>query len=657
VDRLTKIVVLVWTSAALALEIWLLTSGWSNLPLLMIGVGALMLVLGLFQKKIIALVLVAAYAFPALVGIWHGGAHYTPHEALWMVALVAAIFPDAVRSGWHIPSPWRAVLITAALVIVVTSPIVILREIDWNPGLLTDMHGWNWGGATWPSIGVTWSLYVALTLVVGLLWFDWLFATDIDLHAFVLTPLVIGGFVMAAVSIYQLLVDVRFLNETVYGAIGRASGTMYDSNVSGTISALLIGASFLWARRMWPRTVAPAVIAVIANWLAVWATGSRTAFLAAAVVTVFIGISLVREHALSRARVVWAGALFVTAVMIVVALAGMMNPATVGPLGRVRATLPSLSASSMKAFAAEMWNRNQYGIAATSMFRQNPLFGIGVGAFHTLASDYIDGGLPPDNAQNWLRHQVVEFGLLGSLVWIIWFVAFGLFVVRTRLGEGPSLWVTRGILLGFALISMLGMPGQDVMVVITFWTIAFWHVSLAGRPAAAALSRWTWTAVMVAVVVVAAGTTEVALTRLRVPVRALAEKWPYAYGFSSPESGDDKAGYRRTRSHAVAVLEAPYQWMAVSVRLDHKGDEPVDVRVWTNGAALLKGRLDGTVPLTAFVQLPNAPARVLLEAASRKAGSRRPFAVRGSESLILVKWEFLERAPAPFNGYPRPISS
>jgi hypothetical protein len=264
VDRLTKIAVLVWTAAALALEIWLLTSGWSNLPVLTVGVAALMLALGWYQKKIVALalVLVVAYLFPALVSLWHGGAHYTPHEAVWMVALVAAILPDAVRSGWHIPSPWRAVLLTAALVVVVTSPIVILREIDLSPGLLADMHGWNWGGATWPSIGVTWSLYVALTLVVGLLWFDWLFAADIDVHRFVLTPLVIGGFVMAAVSIDQLLVDVRFLNETVYGAIGRASGTMYDSNVSGTISALLIGASFLWARREWPRTMAPAAVAV-----------------------------------------------------------------------------------------------------------------------------------------------------------------------------------------------------------------------------------------------------------------------------------------------------------------------------------------------------------------------------------------------------------
>jgi hypothetical protein len=42
---------------------------------------------------------------------------------------------------------WRGSLV-AALVVVVTSPIIVLREIDLNPGLLRDLHGWSFGGGT-----------------------------------------------------------------------------------------------------------------------------------------------------------------------------------------------------------------------------------------------------------------------------------------------------------------------------------------------------------------------------------------------------------------------------------------------------------------------------------------------------------------------------
>lgn len=657
-DRLTKIVVLGWTSAALALEIWLLSSGWPGLPLLTLIVAAAMIGLGAFQRRAVALVLAFSYIFPALVGIWHGGSHYSPHEALWMAALVGVMLPDLVRSPWHIPTQWRGPLIMAALIVVFTSPIVILREIDLNPGLLTDMRGWNWGGATWPSIGVTWSLHVSLTLVVGLLWFDWLFgAPDLDFQAHVMTPLAVSASALAAVAIYQLVFDLQFLNETVYGTLGRASGTMYDANLSGTIAALWIGGTFLWIRRRWPRHGWVTAVLVVFYWLAVWASGSRTAFAFATIVTIGIGVALLKERQESRGRLAAiAGASF-AALVAVVAVTSIVNPRIVGPLNRVWATLPSPSIASVQDFGAEMWNRNGYGAAATAMIRQEPLFGVGVGMFPSTARDFLES-VGPDNAQNWLRHQLVEFGLLGSLGWIVWFVAFGAFVLHIRRSDAPSLWVTRGILLGFAAISMLGMPGQDVMVVITFWSIAFLHVSLAGGPARGQpLSRTTWAIVVATVLVVAAGTTELAMTRLRVPVRALTADWPYSYGFSSPQAAGGEEGFRRTRSHAVAVLDAPYRWLAVSVRLDAAGGEPVDVRVWTNGSPLLKGRLSGTGPLTAVLQLPAAGTRVLLEAGARRADSWRPFAFRGSEQLILVKWEFLDRAPAHFNGYTRPITS
>jgi hypothetical protein len=115
-------------------------------------------------------------------------------------------------------------------------------------------------------------------------------------------------------------------------------------------------------------------------------------------------------------------------------------------------------------------------------------------------------------------------------------------------------------------------------------------------------------------------------------------------------NGED--GYRRTRSHALAVLDAPSRWLSVSVRPDATaaGGQPVDVRVWADGDTVLKAQLRSAGPLTAIVQLPTGSKRVLLEAAGRRLDSSRPFFVRDAEALYFLKWEFLDRPPADFNG-------
>ena len=47
-----------------------------------------------------------------------------------------------------------------------------------------------------------------------------------------------------------------------------------------------------------------------------------------------------------------------------------------------------------------------------------------------------------------------------------------------------------GLLVGFALVSLVGMPAQGLAVSLTFWTMAFWCVALAGAPPAAPLAPW-----------------------------------------------------------------------------------------------------------------------------------------------------------------------
>jgi O-antigen ligase len=310
--------------------------------------------------------------------------------------------------------------------------------------------------------------------------------------------------------------------------------------------------------------------------------------------------------------------------------------------------------TSIGDFAAEMWNRNRYGIAATAMVKDNPWFGIGVGTYPTMALDYVaDGPLQPDNAQNWLRHEVVEFGLIGSLGWVVWFLAFAVFVFRVTRTDRAGLWITRGMLIAFGAVSMFGMPGQAIMVAVTFWAVVFWHLSFrTERDGNPFVSRWTWVVAVLIAVVAGAGTAWQASGKLRVPARARASTWPYAYGFAAPQSVENEEGYRRARSHALAVLDARSRWLSVSVRPDPQqdGGQPVDVRVWADGGTVLKAQLRSRGPLTAIVELPTDRKRVLLEAAGRRLDSHRPFFVRDAEALYFLKWEFLDHPPADFNG-------
>jgi hypothetical protein len=655
VDRLTKIVVLAWISAAIAFQIWVQTPGWPNLPMIAALVAAVSLTAGFFEPRLIAVVLATAYIFPVLVRTFHGGTAYAPNEIVWITALVGVLFPTAARTPWHIPVQWRASLVAAALVVVVTSPIVVLREIDLNPGLLRDLHGWSFGGGTWPSLVVTWSLYSSLTLVVGLVWFDWLFSVGgLNFERHVIVPLAVSASLLTAVLIYQLFVDLSFLNDTVFGVIGRAGGTMYDANLSGTLAALWVGGMVLLTWHAKKYRIPLAIVGGLATWLGVWASGSRTAFMAAAIVTMAIGIAIVVESGATSAKKLYVPLAVLGVVGVFVVLVAAANPRIVGPVGRVWATLPSPSLTSVKEFAAEMWNRNRYGLAATAMAKDHPLFGVGVGTYQTIAFDYVpDGPLQPDNAQNWLRHEFVEFGAIGSLGWIIWFVLFAIFVLKVKLDDAPGTWITRGMLVAFGAISMFGMPGQAVTVAITFWTIAFWYASLNGPVrGGGVLSRWTWATVFAIAIIAGAGTAAMATTKLRVPERALASTWPYSYGFAAPQAIDGDDGYRRTRSHALAVLDARSRWLSVSVRPDVNAanGQPVDVRVWADGATVLKAQLQNNGPLTAIVQLPSGAKRVLLESTARRLDSHRPLFVRDDEALYFMKWEFLDRPPADFNG-------
>lgn len=651
-ERATKLIVVCWASAALAVEVLMVNAAWGALLPLSVAAFITAAVLTAIDRRLVGVVLALTYVFPALIyafyNVWH-----IQFGSVWMAALLGSIVPASIRTPWSIPKPWRGPLVCWALVVVTGSSIVFAREFDFTTATLNAPYLSNSPVGGNPSSVGSWVLYVGLVLVLGILWFDWLFGVrERDFHMAVAAPLAVSCLAMAAVSAYQLFGDLSFLNTTVFGAIGRASGTLFDANICGTIAALWIGGAMLLAQRAgrWgPYLVA---VGVPIAWLAVWASGSRTAFASATLITLVAIVAGCVRYRTSPLRVTLVQLFLVVGIVAgLAALVAHANPAVVGPMKRVWATLPSPSAESVRAFTAEMWNRNRYGSAATSMISDFPLFGVGVGSFQTLLPQYAQGSgglLPPDNAQNWYRHQFAEFGLIGSLAWIAWVIGFAWFLFTKRPARSAlvSVWVGRGILLSFALISLLGMPSQDVAVSITFWTMASWYVLLVGsRERRAPLGWRTWAAIAAVVIVYAVGTASVAATSLRVPIRAQRVGWPYSYGFYGPEADGSGQEFRWTARRAVTVLEAPAEWLALTISANHRdlGTNPVDVKVWRDRELVLRSRLRTTNPVTQYVRVPRGEQRVLLETwVSRVMRPSDSGAQDTRELGVMVQWHFVD---------------
>lgn len=653
-DRFTKLAITVWAGAAIALQVWLLHYSWRQLPTLTLLVVVGMAMLAYVDRRAVGVVLVTAYVFPVLV-YYLRGLQSSMFVVLWLAALLGAMLPDLLRTRWHLPQSWRVLLVFSVLAVALSAVIVIVREIDGVPLLLTDTAAAFWRGGTPPSFTVRWVLHVSLTLVIGVLWFDWLCgAGDMDIERTVVTPLVISALAMSVASLYQMFVDPSLWNNTVFLKIGRATGTTYDANIAGVLGALWLGGTWLWAVRLrgWRLYAVP--VALVVHAVALWGSGSRTSLVAALGTVAGIGASgLFQDNTFRRGRAVAAAGVVVLALGGAAAF-GAANQQAINPVARLWDLL--VTHPSPADFLGEMWNRNGYGTVATQLVVQSPIAGVGVGAFHGLVTEVgLQSGrwLPPDNAQNWLRHQVAELGFVGASGWLLWFAFFAAFVCIPRRGEPESIWTARGMLVAFGFISMFGMPGQDPMVAITFWTVACWYTRLAGPPPAPApLRRWVWMPMAVALVVFGVASTEVARGWLRLPARAVRGHYALSYGYAPIIGAGPDAGYRAVSARAVTVVDPQGGWFVVTVRLtaDDMPADPVDVRVWKDGVVVLKAQLTTTTPFSGAVPVEATAGPMVIETSTRQGGTPRwwPF---GADAGVLMKWEFVNDIPGRFKGY------
>jgi hypothetical protein len=665
-ERATKLLVLVWTAAALAAEIRLASSGWRELPLLAAGLFGVACALSAADWRGMVPVLALTYVLPFAVDLL-AGRYVAQFSTLWMAGLLGAMLPAAIRTRWQIPAKWRAPLVCWALSVVVGASIVVAREFDFTIALLELSSVSNSVRGGWPSFTVTWILHVAVVTLVGILFFDWLCgASEEEFRRSVVAPLAVSFLVCGCAGVYQLVAEPTALNATAFGARGRAAGLLLDANVFGNAAALWLGAMLLVARRAsgWRRALAAGGAALAA--LGVFASGSRTALAAAIIVTLFSSVALLAHRWDPRSPWTWVrlGGGAVAAALLVVALA-LAAPGRVGPLARVQRLLPDTSTSAVRSLVRQvMWVRNGYGLIAAEMIREFPLVGVGVGSFHIMSSDFFvqlgRGGIAPDNAQSWYRHQLAELGVLGSLGWIVWTVLFAAFVFRQQPSEPPDAWVPRGMIVAFAAVSLVGMPGQEAIAVVAFWAAARGYGWMVEAPQAwRRLPRTAWVAVAAVVLVFGAGTARVAATELRVPFRAARIGWPYAYGFYPPVPDGRGGEARWTAPRAVSVIETPPRWMALTVSVDHLAltsphaaaspvvpTRPVVVRVWCDGQAVLDTELRDTRAITTYVRIPDGQTRVVLETRTSRALRPKELGLDDDRELgMLVSWRFVDRAP------------
>lgn len=653
-DRATKLLVFLSACAGVAAVVDFIRPGWPALPLLAAASFSVMLAATAIDRRAFGLILLLAYVFPIIVRT-KSGVNYPPNYAVWTAGLLGAMAPDALRTGWRVTGRWRGALICWALVVIASGTIVALREFDFTTALLYTKRVSNSSIGGWPSMQAAWALHVSVVLVTGILWFDWLHSLDRQQFVrFIVVPLAVSCAVTAAVAMYQLFVDVTFLNPTVYGAMGRASGTLMDANVSGTVAALWIGGWALLAaeggrRRLLLAAGSAACIATV------WASGSRTGLAAAALVMVGTAASLAwrvlrtRGARFSAPKAAVAGSLAVAAVIAALSAA---PDRIVGPVQRIRDMIPGRDRAAVDWVLTELWNRNGYGTVAGVMVRYAPAFGVGVGGFQIMQPDFarLAGlrGLPADNAQNWYRHQLVEFGIVGSIGWIVWLATFGLFVVRASRNSWRSL-IAASMLAAFAAVSLLGMPGQDLSAMLTFWMAAFWCVRLSEAPEPAApLGSRGWAVILAVVVAYAVGLAWQARTEFRVPVRAQRVGWPYSYGLYEPERDGAGGEQRWTDRHGVIVLAADAPAIELTVTPNPlasatgksaSGRGPMHVRVRADGSPVIDETVVTPDPITRVVPVDRRTGRVVLEADVDRPYRPSDFGLADQRRLgVLMKW-------------------
>jgi hypothetical protein len=665
----TKVVVLASLVLAVVYESWLGRVGWGSLPFLTASAAIAGLIGGRFAPlPTSALILFLTYISPLVFRLWLGR-FSIEHLLVWSAALTGLLLGDRDRLRWAYPARWRLPLVFWALAVAVVWPITALREMDFESLALLERYNIpNTGIGGSPRMVIMWGMDTAIIHLLGLLWFNWLLqhATelyDVALQKWIAWPMAVSAVLGALLALYQGLFDISFLNVGAFPSLLRAGGSLFDANASGMAAAMWsAGLLAVIPRSRIER--AAALAGAMACWGGMWMSGSRTALASACIALGAVGVSAVSRMGQLRRR-----GLQASGVLAALLVAGLLLPGTAGsPLQRLKATFPAeFTREALGSFAREMWNRNAYGAAATTLIQQHPMMGVGIGLFNLSGAALptsIAVGLPADNAQNWWRHHVAELGFVGAAGLLVWTVVFGVFLIRTS-GDGerrlPAA-ALKGSLVGLGLISLVGMPTQSLPVTMTFWMFAFWYWRLV-QPSWQASGNdafgigW-WTLLIGVVGIYAVAMLVLARGGQRPAVRAAFGQWRYTYGIYDPKIPVPEGLIQRwTERHGVAVVPNDASWMTLAVRAQHPDlqKQPVKVRVSVNGRTVVDRTLNVDMPITCAIDTGTA-TRAIIETHVDRTWRPPGIPARHPDVGLSLSWRFGAEKPPGLPVVTAPLS-
>lgn len=592
-------------------------------------------------RHAMAALLAAMCVAPALIGLFVPR-YFSYYELLWVLPFAGALLARTEWRRWQLLPRWGVPVALWATTIAIGWLLVAWREADGSWALVFATRPHNTRTGIFPALVVLGVATTAQTLLLALIWLDELCARTRDgsrLIREVVLPIAIGAVVALPIALYQGWVDVGFLSSSVWPSLRRAAGTSRDANVFGMLAALWGPALIALAVGRSRRARLVGAVMYLASLAAVWATGSRTALLAAALGLFLVLIVLVTSGTIRRRTALAAAAAIVAGLAILHGTAP-----TASPLSRIAAMFPSQSWQAVGAVSRALWERDEYGWIATRMIREYPVAGVGTGAFHTLVSDYsIEAGTyaPPDNAQNWYRHQLAETGLAGSVGWIAWLAILLSGAPRWR---SPVQRLTAAALAGFAVASLLGMAGQNFQVALTAMTFVAWLHAVPGsqEPAGARAHGKTRAIAFVALLMFLAGATRSATGDLRPAFRAVRFDFDYMYGFYF----DPDVTW--TAAHGVTVPRSPKPWMKLTYWVSHpdSDEQPVDVEVWRDRERVVDRPLRRDQRVVEYIRVPGEGKRFVLEVEVDRTWRPSDYGQGDRRELGLgMRWEFVDRRP------------
>jgi O-Antigen ligase len=639
-NRATKTIVIASTMAA-ALAEWVMAARlWDALwPATLVATIAAVAAARWARGTALRVVLVLIYLAPACFLLLSGNDHFS-YEIVWIAPLLTILVVDPEARDWSLPDPWQLPLVTWALVVSVSWPLVALREFDFSPWLMTVVNVPNTGFGVSPEEVLMWTAYIVLGHNVGLLWIDALFRWygRVPIARFrieIMAPLVAGVGVACAVGIYQGFVDLDFLSGHLWPHMRRAAGTLMDANSFGTIAALMGPAAVVLAiGRGGPWSIVRAGFAMALTFMGVWTSGSRTALAA-----ILVGFAVIVYEGWHQGRSNRNVAPIAIGVAIIAGIVGLAGSSTMTVFTRLHSFVPGLEENTTFGSAAwALWQRNGYGSAAMRMVAEHPLQGVGAGIFHTLVLDYrvlvTNVPIPPDNAQNWYRHMLTEFGILGSLPMFMWVALFAKALVSKPASGADrfTVHVLRSTLLAIGLISLLSMSGQSMTIVLTFWTLVFWFL-ITREPGTLRLrsgqagsrepgdrrseqSQNLWRAGAIGLVVVHGALTFAAARGDLLPRhRAARFGWDYSGGISDLEpNADGTPGRRWTGLKAMSTIPVRGKVLKFVGWIDHPDADakPVHVEVWADGKSVFDGDLKRTDAIRVDIPAREGHAQMVL---------------------------------------------